>query len=119
MTPRRPAVAAALRLLPWLLVVAAFVVFLIAPGADGLDLILIWGAIVAVTRFGVWLLADWHFRLLVDGLFLAGCVLAAFEGGWYLLPAAGAFAICDYLDGRWTSGAAGGARGVVEQPTDR
>jgi hypothetical protein len=83
------------RWLPWALVAVALGVFLLIPGANGPVLVLVWGAIVVAIRYGVAILPDRRSRLWADGVFVIGCFLAAFEGGWYLVPAALAFLVKD------------------------
>ncbi len=114
------------RWLPWVLVALALGLFLVIPDANGPVLVVIWGSIVAVVRFGVGLLPDRTSRLWADAVVVLGCFLTAFEGGWYLLPAAVAFAVKDrgsgtthqpfrHLTGRkeWVAGLAAGAIGIV------
>ncbi len=85
--------------LPWILVALAMGVFLLVPDASGPALVLIWGSIVLAARFIVSLLPDRAARLSVDAFAVLGCFLAAFEGGWYLLPAAIAFMVRDWRAG--------------------
>lgn len=83
------------RWLPWVLVAGVLCLFLVIPGVDGIVLALAWGGLVGLFRYGVALLPDRDARLWVDGIFLVACLLAAFEGGWYLVPATIAFAVKD------------------------
>lgn len=89
---------ALLRLSSWLLVGCAFVLYLLAPNANGPVLVLAWGAIVAVFRFGATALVDRGARVVADTVFIVVCLVAAFEGGWFLVPAALAFLARDLTD---------------------
>lgn len=117
---------AVVRWLPWILVAVALGVFLLIPGANGPVLVLVWGTIVVAVRYGVGLLPERTSRLWADAVFIFGCFLAAFEGGWYLLPAALAFVVKDRAGGgedapfrglrprqEWLAGLAAGAVGVA------
>jgi len=86
-----------LRWLPWALVAAALTLFLVIPGVNGPVLLLAWGGIMGLYRYGVAVLPDRRSRLVVDGFCAFACLLAAFEGGWYLLPAVLAFSIEDLV----------------------
>jgi hypothetical protein len=88
--------AAVVRWAPWVLLAAALVLFVLIPDAAGVALALIWGAIMVGLRIAIRLLPDRTARLWADGLVVLGCFLAAFEGGWYLIPAAVAFAVQDW-----------------------
>ena len=63
----------------------------------GRPCVLVWGVFVGLYRYGVAILPDRRSRLIVDCLFAFACLLAAFEGGWFLLPAVLAFSIEDVL----------------------
>ena len=87
-----------IRWLPWILVAVALSVLLLIPDANGPVLVVVWGTIVLAVRYGVGLLPERTSRLWADALFTTGCFLAAFDGGWYLLPAALAFMVKDRTD---------------------
>lgn len=82
--------------LPWLLAAASlgWVEARLWP-EGGLWLIVLWTAVLLVFRWMVSLTNERLARLLFDLLFAGFCVLAVFEGGWYVLPAVAAFALCD------------------------
>jgi hypothetical protein len=82
--------------LPWVLAEVTLVVLeaLLWP-EGGLWLLILWTCVLLVYRGVVGLLDNRAFRLIGDGAFGLLCVLAAFEGGWYLLPAVAAFAGMD------------------------
>jgi hypothetical protein len=61
----------------------------------GLWLLLLWTAVLLAYRAAVAQISHRSFRLVGDLVFGGLCVLAVFEGGWYLLPAVAAFAACD------------------------
>jgi hypothetical protein len=82
--------------LGWILAAAAVVLFAAIPEAGGPTLALIWGVVVGLFRFSVAVLPDRRSRLAADGIFIVGCFLAAFEGGWYLIPGAFSFAVADH-----------------------
>ncbi len=93
--------------LGWILVAAALGLFAAIPEAGGPMLALMWAVIVGVFRFSVAVLPDRSSRLAADGVFIVVCFLAAFEGGWYFIPAALAFAVAD----RATEEVGGSVRG--------
>ena len=82
--------------LPWLLAEASlgWVEAQFWPDG-GLWLIVLWTAVLLVFRGMVSLTSERRERLLIDLVFGGLCVLAVFEGGWYVLPAVAAFALCD------------------------
>lgn len=83
-----------IRWLPWALSGAAVLLFsLISP--SGLLLAAAWGLVILTLRFVAALAASRQARVGIGIVFAVGCFLAAFEGGWYLLPAAVAFIIAD------------------------
>ncbi len=85
-----------LRVGPWLLVVAALALLVEAFG-PGNALVLGAGWTVVFGAFrGIAMVATQRaWRLLFDGLLIVLCFLAAFEAGWYLMPAAVAFLLTD------------------------
>ncbi len=63
----------------------------------GLWLLVLWTAILLLYRGFAALVPDRGGRLVLDALFAGFCVLAAWEGGWLMLPAVAAFSACDTL----------------------
>jgi hypothetical protein len=63
--------------------------------AGGLWLLLIWTAVLLLYRVALATASGRSVRVVGDLAFAGLCVLAVFEGGWYLLPAVVAFAACD------------------------
>jgi heme/copper-type cytochrome/quinol oxidase subunit 4 len=63
--------------------------------AGGLWLLLIWTAVLLLYRAALVMASGRSARVVGDLAFAGLCVLAVFEGGWYLLPAVVAFAACD------------------------
>jgi hypothetical protein len=86
---------AMVRVLPWFLVAIACTLFLFAPGADGPLIVLGWLVVFGTVRAIASRVTTREGRLALDGLLVFGCLLAAFEGGWFLVPAALAFAWSD------------------------
>ena len=82
--------------LPWFLTAGAFGIFLLVLASDGLTLVLTWGVVILAYRGSAALGQGRTLRLWLDALFALVCVLAAFEGGWYLIPAAAAFSRADW-----------------------
>jgi hypothetical protein len=89
----------ATRMLPWL-------PWLLAEGTlawlearfwpdGGLWLLLIWTAVLLLYRAALAPVSRRSVRLVGDLVFAGLCILAVFEGGWYLLPAVVAFVACD------------------------
>ena len=91
--------AIVVRWTPWALLLAALGLFLFIPDANGLAVAAIWGLIIVASRVGIGLLPDRTARLWADSLLAFVCLLAGYEGGWYLLPAVIAFAIQDWQAG--------------------
>ncbi len=82
--------------IPWILAEASLGLVEVQLWPDGgLWLVVIWTAVLLVFRGMVSLASERRARLLFDLLFGGFCVLAAFEGGWFVLPAVAAFALCD------------------------
>jgi hypothetical protein len=82
--------------LPWLLAEASLGWVEAQFWPDGaLWLIVLWTAVLLVFRGMVSRTGERRERLLIDLVFGGLCVLAVFEGGWYVLPAVAAFALCD------------------------
>jgi hypothetical protein len=79
------------RLVPFVLFALACAAFLIAPGIDGPALVVVWLLIFGIERAVVAMATTRDARLAMDAILLVGCLLAAFEGGWYLVPSAVAF----------------------------
>lgn len=85
------------RWLPWALVAGAIGLFL-AVSPAGPILATVWLVVVVVERGIVLSLDPRNARVLTGFLFAALCFLAAFEGGWYMIPAAAAFLISDWRE---------------------
>jgi hypothetical protein len=84
------------RLLPWLIAEAALVLLeAILWPEGGVWMLMIWNAILAMVRAAVAQTAARRNKLTVDVAFAILCFMAAWEGGWYLLPAAVAFGVVD------------------------
>ncbi len=87
------------RLLPWLpwLLAEATLVWLEAQfwPDGGLWLLLIWTVVLLLYRTALAPTSRRNVRLVGDVVFAGLCLLAVFEGGWYLLPTVVAFAACD------------------------
>jgi hypothetical protein len=82
--------------LPWLLAEGTLGFLEARHWPDGgLWLLLIWTAVLLLYRTAVTQIPHRSLRLGVDLVFAGLCVLAMFEGGWYLLPAVAGFAACD------------------------
>jgi len=74
--------------LPWLLAEASLGWIEARLWPDGgLWLIVIWTVVLLVFRWMVSLTNERGARLFFDLLFAGFCILAAFEGGWYVLRA--------------------------------
>ena len=91
--------AMAKQMLPWLPWVLAegmlgFIEAQLWPDG-GLWLLLLWTAVLLLYRAAVAQISHRSLRLVGDLVFAGLCVLAAFEGGWYLIPAVVAFVACD------------------------
>jgi hypothetical protein len=83
-----------LRIAPWALSVGAFgVLLLIPPG--GLVLAAGWAVVVLIVRLIAASVGSRAARIWTGAVFVLVCFLAAFEGGWYVLPAAVAFLVAD------------------------
>ena len=87
------------RWIPWVLSAAALGFFLWVSPA-GLVLAGGWGIVLLLVRGFTALFPARRTRLWIDAAFGAACFLAAFEGGWYLIPAVAAFAVSDWWSGR-------------------
>jgi hypothetical protein len=61
----------------------------------GLWLLLIWTVVLLLYRTALAPTSRRSVRLVGDVVFAGLCILAVFEGGWYLLPSVVAFAACD------------------------
>lgn len=87
------------RMLPWLpwLVAEGTLGFIQAQlwPYGGLWLLLLWTAALLAYRAAIAQISRRSLRLVGDLVFGGLCALAVFEGGWYLLPAIGAFAAGD------------------------
>jgi hypothetical protein len=79
--------------LPWLLAAAAILVFAVSPG--GWILAAAWALVILVVRVVASLAPSREARTIIGVLFVAVCLLAAFEGGWYVIPAGLAFLWAD------------------------
>jgi hypothetical protein len=88
------------RWVPFVLLALACGVFLIAPDVNGPLLIAAWLVVFGIERAVAASIATRDARVALDAILLIGCVLAAFEGGWYLVPSAIAFL---WIDRRPTS----------------
>ena len=108
-----------LRWLPWLVAAGLLDTFPVVVGWFGVVLLTGWAFILLGYRAAVSLATTRAGRLLIDGLFAALCLVAAFEGGWYLLPAVGLFALGDALGvpaaspPRWHGPAAESVAGIA------
>jgi hypothetical protein len=89
-------VTGALHALAWVLAVAALGLLLVAPNANGPLLVLVWGVALVGFRFVTSIVPDRAARMVVGVVFLWGCFLAAFSGGWFLIPAGLAFLLLDW-----------------------
>jgi hypothetical protein len=83
-----------IRWLPWALAAAALLLF-VAISPSGLLLAGAWGLAILVARVLAAVATSRDGRLGIDAVFTVVCVLAAFEGGWYVVPAAVAFILAD------------------------
>ncbi len=87
------------RVLPWVpwIVAEATLAWLEAQfwPDGGLWLLLIWTVVLLLYRTALAPTSRRSVRLVGDVVFAGLCVLAVFEGGWYLLPTVAAFAACD------------------------
>jgi hypothetical protein len=72
---------------PFVLLALACGVFLIAPDVNGPLLVAVWLLVFGIERAAVASIATRESRVALDAILLVGCVLGAFEGGWYLVPA--------------------------------
>jgi hypothetical protein len=84
---------------PWLLALAAFVVFMLAVGPFGIALAIWWGVVLVVARAEVAFQRVRASLIAIDAAFAAIAFLGGFEGGWYLLPAIGVFVLMDWTVG--------------------
>lgn len=82
------------RWLPWALSAGALVLF-VAISPSGFLLAGGWALVILVARVLAGVASSRDGRLAVDAIFTVVCILAAFEGGWYLIPAAVAFIVAD------------------------
>ncbi len=82
--------------LPWLLAVSvlAFLQARLWP-EGGFLLLVIWTIVLLFYRAAAVQIPRRTPRVLLDLAFAGLCFLAAFEGGWYVLPAVAAFVACD------------------------
>ena len=83
-----------IRWLPWALSAGALALFL-AISPSGFLLAGGWALVILVARVLAGVAGSREGRLTVDAIFTVVCILAAFEGGWYLIPAALAFIVAD------------------------
>jgi len=83
-----------IRWLPWALTAGALALFL-AISPSGFLLAGGWALVILVARVLAGVAGSREGRLTVDAIFTVVCILAAFEGGWYLIPAAVAFIVAD------------------------
>jgi lysylphosphatidylglycerol synthetase-like protein (DUF2156 family) len=82
--------------LPWLLAGASLAWAEARFWPDGgLWLVVIWTSILLLYRGLLSLNPERGARLFFDLLFAGFCFIAVFEGGWFVLPAVAAFAVCD------------------------
>ena len=81
-------------LAPGLAVIALFL-FAIAPNADGPILVFGWSVALIVFRCCAGLMRTRAGRVAIDAAMGGLCVLAAFEGGWFLLPCVVAYTLID------------------------
>ena len=82
--------------LPWLLAEATLVWLEAQHWPDGgLWLLLIWTVVLLLYRTALAPTSRRGVRVFGDVVFAGLCMLAVFEGGWYLLPTVVAFAACD------------------------
>lgn len=86
----------ALRVGAWVLAIAALVLFLVAPNANGPLLVLVWAVVLFGFRGIVAGVRERKARLIVGAAFLWVCFIGAFWGGWFLLPAGAAFLAYDW-----------------------
>jgi hypothetical protein len=84
------------RLVPWLLAEIAliFLEAMLWP-AGGVWLLMLWNIALAAYRAVVAAAPTRRRKLGADGVFAILCLAAAWEGGWYLLPAVVAFGVVD------------------------
>jgi len=108
-----------LRWLPWLVAMSLLATFPAVVGWFGVVLMTGWALVLLGYRAAVSLATTRTGRLLIDGLFAALCLVTAFEGGWYLLPAVTLFALGDALGVpassplRWRGPAAESVAGIA------
>jgi hypothetical protein len=84
-----------MRWTPVALTAIALGAFLVAPNVDGPLLVTVWLLVIGGVRAIAALLPDPRSRAVLDIAFIVGCVAAAFEGGWLLIPAAVAWLALD------------------------
>lgn len=75
------------------LAAGALILFLVAPDSNGPLLVLLWASALLGYRYAVGLMRSSAERVAVDAIVLAACLVLAFEGGWFLVPA-----VLAYLD---------------------
>lgn len=83
------------RQIPWILALAGVILPLAAGGFSTWPLAAVWLAILAALRAFARLPADRFERIALAVATLPMLFLAAFEGGWYLLPAAVAWLLVE------------------------
>ncbi len=80
-----------------MLVAAALLVFAVAPDVNNVLFVGGWLFVVVGFRIAAaTLVPPGGARVLWDSAFLVGCLLAAWEGGWFLIPAGAAFLVADF-----------------------
>ena len=93
--PQRRLPRLVIRWVPAALAAGALVLLLLAPAVDGPFLLIGWLLALAGYRWVSAAMPDRAGRMAAGGVFLSICVIAAFEGGWFLIPAAIAYLIRD------------------------
>jgi len=96
--PAEPSAADAWSAIVWLPVALAGMVlclFLVVPGIPGIVVTAIWLGILTAYRWIASVPEDRGGRLVIDGVFIAVCLVLGSFGGWYLLPAATLWSVFD------------------------
>jgi hypothetical protein len=83
------------RLAAWSLTALALGLLWIAPEVPGPVFALVWGTILVAFRFASSIAATQPGRIVIDIVFLGACLLGAWWGGWFLVPAGLAFLLHD------------------------
>ena len=87
-----------IRWLPWILALVGLAIPMIGSGFIGWPIVVVWLAILAA----IWWLrplagADRNMRRVLGFAAIPILILTAFEGGWYLLPAAGTWLVIELV----------------------